>query len=141
MNLYKMRTFILPLCLLAGVACTGKHSARTTEQTTDTTAVVRPAAAVLAIDTAGTVKGYETHTYALPVGTDGSYRIDVTSTDTGLIFILHDAAGNDATSEQGDTWSGKLQKGDYTLIVGLTRNAARKNPEKETKYTVRVERE
>lgn len=130
------------LFLLAGAACSGKRSGQTPERKADTTAVIRPTAApVYVLDTAGTVKDYETDRYTLPVKTDGTYRIDVASANTGLIFILHDAAGNDTTGETSETWTGKLKKGTYTLIVGLTRNAARSNQGKEVKYTIRAERE
>lgn len=93
------------------------------------------------LDTTSAVKGYETQKYRIPVHRDGKYTFTLSSDNPGMIFVLQDTAGNNLIDETSPAWSGELKRGDYTLIVGLMRNAARKNTEKEVKYSFKIERQ
>lgn len=141
----KIITFILPLFVLALMSCSGsdsKQKAASAIPETDTlrNGVVVAHPRVSLPDTTGTVKGYETHKYSIPVESNGIYSVTTSSDNTGLIFVIQDAHGNNVVDESTD-WKGELKKGDYTLIVGLMRNAARNNQNNEVKYTIKVERE
>lgn len=136
------RIFILPLFLLVLFACKDRPQQTKVEKENTETAFRTPPTIVtdsVLLDTATSVKEYETDKYTLPVRTAGTYRAAVTSKNPGLIFVIQDAEGNNVTDETG-TWSGELNKGNYTLLVGLMRNAARKNEENKVDYSVRVVR-
>ena len=79
------------------------------------------------LDTTGTVKGYEVKKYKVQVVKDGTYEITSVSKNLGFIFVIQDADGNNVIDETNPSWTGKLQKGTYTVIAGLTRNAARRS--------------
>ena len=132
------------LVILSCAACTGKSSGQASGPQADTVAMSKaPSTATpirVLLDTTETVKGYGTRRYTLPVGTDGTYTVTASSANTGLIFVIQDKDGNNVT-EETPQWTGELKKGNYTLVVGLTRNAARDNEKKEVSYTVKAERE
>lgn len=138
--------FILPLFLLILFACKDrpkqtrvqKENAETTARTVPTTVPANITDSVL-LDTAANVKGYETDKYILPVQVAGNYHVVVSSKNLGLIFVIQDAEGNNVTDET-NAWSGELKKGNYILIVGLMRNAARRNEADKVDYSVRVVR-
>lgn len=124
------------LFVLAGAGCTGRPSSRPAGERPVVT--VRPEVVVL--DTAGTVKGYETCTYTLKVAADGTYTVAVSSENTGFVFVVRDADGNNVTDETYPSWTGELKKGTYTVTLGLMRNAARKD-RNAVPYTVEVKRQ
>lgn len=133
------------ILFLAVVACNGNRTKQPVVQETITeTQTVRTAPVTvipdsILLDTTGYVKGYETQKYTLPVKNDDIYTVTASSKNLGMIFVIQNAGGSNVTDETS-SWSGELKKGNYTLIVGLTRNAARKSLEQEVKYTVRVKR-
>lgn len=146
MNTKKFYCSILLLfILLCAMACRGKQSEsvyniRPTAGTAYPHSIPVTAPNTDLLDTAATVKGYQTQKYTLPVHRDGRYTFIVTSENPGIIFSLQDADGKDVINETSPTWTGELKRGDYTLNVGLTRNAAREDAEKEVKFSFKVER-
>lgn len=139
--------FYLPLLsvlvALSVISCTGKQSHPVSGGAADSVALQerkpQPVATDrILLDTTATVQGYETQKYPLTVATDGNYSFVVTSGNTGMVFVIQDAAGNNVIDETSSSWSGELKKGQYTLIVGLTRNAARKNEGKQAQFSVLV---
>lgn len=133
--------YIMAVVITLCMACTSKsskqsiHNETNVATTSDTTNMP-----VVLLDTTGTVKGYQTQQYTIPVTTEGQYTITASSPNTGFIFVLQDANKNNIMDETYPTWTGVLKKGDYTLIVGLMRNSAR-NTQKEVNYTINVKRD
>lgn len=132
----KIRIVFPLLFVLAGSGCAHKPSRRTAGGVP----VVSAEPEVVVLDTTGTVKGYETCTYTLPVAADGTYTVAVSSENTDFVFVVRDADGNNVTHETYPAWTGKLKKGRYTVTVGLMRNAARKG-RNAVRYTVEVKRQ
>ena len=86
-----------------------------------------------------TIKGDATDKHTLSVAEDGDYVFNLTSDNNGSIFVIQDSEGNNVIEETYPSWEGNLKKGEYTVIVGLMRNAARKTGAK-MDYTLKVER-
>lgn len=124
------------LFVSAGGGCARKPSRRSPYGVPVVSA--QPEAVVL--DTAGTVTGYETCTYTLPVTADGTYTVAVSSENTGFVFVVRDAGGNKVARETYRAWTGKLKKGQYTVTVGLMRDVPRIN-RNAVRYTVEVKRQ
>lgn len=125
------------------ISCSDKRSRQISVQKQDTVTANAPKTIttypdLVLLDSISAVKGYETHKYIISAGTDGKYSFIVSSDNTGIIFVIQDAEGNNVINETSSEWSGELKRGSYTLIVGLTRNAARKNMNKEVKFSVVV---
>ncbi len=125
--------------------CTEKRSEQTLAIKQDSAIVKNPVArkpvsSDVLLDARATVKGYQTRKYLIKPEIDGVYTFSVSSENPGVIFVLQDSEGNDVINEIFPTWTGELKKGKYTLIVGMTRNAARKNMEKEVGFSILVKR-
>ena len=142
-----MKTLFYVL-LLAGfaVACQNKRTQQTTGKVTEDKVVPMAGqqAAALAdempvpasverdmnthlLDTTGTVKGDEVKKYKVQVTKEGTYEINSTAKNPGFVFVIQDANGNNVINETNPSWKGELKKGTYTIIAGLTRNAARRS--------------
>ena len=146
MNIKKPYSIVLLLSALFFMSgCTEKRAEQTPAIKQDSAIVENPAARQpipndVLLDARATVKGYQTRKYLIKPEIDGVYTFTVSSENTGVIFVLQDSDGNDVINESFPTWTGQLKKGKYTLIVGLTRNAARKNMEKEVGFSILVKR-
>lgn len=146
MNVKKPYHVILLLSALFFVSgCTEKRSEQTPAIKQDGAIVKNPVATQpvssdVLLDARATVKGYQTRKYLIKPEIDGVYTFSVSSENPGVIFVLQDSEGNDVINESFPTWTGELKKGEYRLIVGLTRNAARKNMEKEVGFSILVKR-
>lgn len=135
--------FILPLFMLAVVSCNDRSKQAAVQEQDIETANVTEYAVVtdsVLLDTTGEIKGYETDKYTISVDSPGTYNVAASSENSGLIFVIQDEEGNNIANETA-SWSGELKNGNYTFIVGLTRNAARNNKENEVAYSIQVERE
>ena len=136
------KLFVIMGALALMASCTNKKS-NDAAQTTDTVvveqAVITPAAPVEVINVSQTIKGDATDKHTLSVAEDGDYVFNLTSDNNGSIFVIQDSEGNNVIEETYPSWEGNLKKGEYTVIVGLMRNAARKTGAK-MDYTLKVER-
>lgn len=147
MNTKKLYSSILLLFVLfCAIGCMGKRSEQASDHKQDSMAVQNPATTVpvsnyVLLDTAATVKGDQTQKYTLSSESDGTYTFVATSKNTGMVFVIQDSDGNNVIDETFPAWTGELKKGDYTLIIGLTRNAARKNMEKEVGFSILVKKD
>ena len=136
------KLFVIVGALALMISCTNKKSNETTQSADTTTVeqqVIVPAAPVEVINVSQSLKGDATDKHALSVTEDGAYVFNLVSENTGAIFVIQDSNGNNVIDETNPSWEGNLPKGEYTVIVGLTRNAARKAGAK-MDYTLKVER-
>jgi hypothetical protein len=86
----------------------------------------------------GHVEYYDIHTYKFKAHAGQMMTVDLASKNYALNFTLNDVRANDSlTIEQNGPWSGKLPTdGEYEIIVGLMRSAARRNEAADYKLTM-----
>ena len=73
------------------------------------------------------VEGYDAKRHEFSIEEDGSYTITMKSDNIGSMFVVQNMQGDNVVPDSGESWTGELKKGDYVVVAGLTRNAARKD--------------
>lgn len=128
----KMKSLlVVSSCVLLMASCVSKNTNNATSvqpsDSANNTEAVAPQAEFSPLTFTGDIKGDNTNKHEIKIDAEGTYILEATSANTGLMFVLQDKDGNNIVDESASPkWTGTLKQGTYTAVVGLTRNAARK---------------
>lgn len=87
----KILIYIFSLGVVLFMACNGsgsKHKAESSPAEVDTIHSQAIIHHPVLPDTIGTIQGYETQKYIIPVQSNGVYSVTASSPNTGLIFVI-----------------------------------------------------